>query len=443
MKARSKTTQQAARQINFSDKGEPMKSNRKTKQSAITALSIHPAAATFPDLTADEFAALKNDIRKHGQQTPILTKAGQIIDGRQRYRACMELGIEPSCIEITSGITAEAVMISQNLLHRHLNDSQRAMIGCRLVNTQVGSNQSTGESMTQEAVAKLLGVSADSIQRALKVIKAGHAALVKTVERGLLTVNEAMKLSKLPEKVVKNVLVAANDSNFRVKAKAACTREAEVKREKLATHIEAISASNQPLSTVDGKFGVLYIDPPWDYLSVSDTKYPTMNRDELLALDVASKAADDAVCFLWVPASQLPLAIELMVAWGFEYKTCAVWDKEHPGTGMYFQSRHELLLLGTKGTLPAVEPKNRQQSILTEKRTEHSRKPQAAYAMIEQMYPGLSKLELFARGKARQGWDVWGNQAIPAEKPKTVKVAAGKPPKRQVAANQPTFKKAA
>ena len=412
------------------------------KQPAANEPEFHPATACLPDLPEIEFDTLKADIKEHGLKVPIVTMNGKIVDGRQRLRACRELGIEPTFAELGGKQSAEEAVLSLNLIRRHLTESQRAMIGIRLVTTKLGSNQSTGDGVSQQDAAKLLGVSPDSLQRARKVEQTDMPALVRKVEAGKLTVHEAVQLSKLPTKDLKKVL-AANDEDFRKRVKDARVKVRELKVEKIKEKLEAARASNQPLDVVSGQYGVLYIDPPWDYQPEIQLGYPTMSRDELLALPVAEKAADDAVCFLWSPASQLPLALEVMKAWGFDYKTHAIWDKESPSTGSYFHSRHELLLLGTKGTLPEVEPKCRHQSIIAEKRGQHSRKPKAAYVMIEQMYPGLSKLELFARGKARDGWAVWGNEAIPAPAAEPASVETVKPAKAKPASNSRKFRQAA
>lgn len=390
-----------------------------------------PATAIYPDLPAAEFEALKADIKEHGLQQPILTKDGKVIDGRQRLRACRELGIQPEFIEIKGKQTPDEAAASLNLFRRHLNESQRAMIGCRLVTTGLGSNQNTGEKVSQLDAATLFGVSTDSIQRAAKVENAGFPALVKKVEAGKLTVHEAVQITKLPVKEIKRIL-AANDDQFRDVVKAARIKVRQAKVETIKAELDATRANNQPLETLSGQYGVLYIDPPWDYMPETELGYPTMSREQLLALPVAEKAEENAVCFLWSPASQIPLALELMAKWGFTYKTHAVWDKESPSTGIYFHSRHELLLLGTRGTLPEVEPKCRHQSIIPEKGGQHSRKPKAAYVIIEQMYPGLSKLELFARGKARNGWAVWGNEAIPAPFQEEAPVSVAVPVKTTV-----------
>ena len=60
------------------------------------AVRFHPAASIFPLVQGDEFQALVADLKGHGQREPItLQQDGSILDGRNRYRACVRLGIEP------------------------------------------------------------------------------------------------------------------------------------------------------------------------------------------------------------------------------------------------------------------------------------------------------------------------------------------------------------
>jgi N6-adenosine-specific RNA methylase IME4 len=170
-----------------------------------------------------------------------------------------------------------------------------------------------------------------------------------------------------------------------------------------------------PLGTL-GSFPVILADPPWRYTPAEVTRrvenhYPTMSLDDIKALDVP--AADDAVLFLWANSALLPEAIDVMGAWGFQYKTYAIWTKDKIGMGYYFRQQHELLLLGTRGQLPAPEPANRPSSLIAAPRLGHSAKPVEAYEAIEQMYPSHRKVELFAR-QPRTGWVAWGNETTAA-----------------------------
>jgi hypothetical protein len=96
-------------------------------------LPFHELSNLFPLLTGQEFDDLKVDIEKHGQHEPILTYQGQIIDGRNRYRACRELGIEPRLQEWDGNGSLVAFVLSLNLHRRHLTSSQRAAIAAELL----------------------------------------------------------------------------------------------------------------------------------------------------------------------------------------------------------------------------------------------------------------------------------------------------------------------
>jgi N6-adenosine-specific RNA methylase IME4 len=99
----------------------------------------------------------------------------------------------------------------------------------------------------------------------------------------------------------------------------------------------------------------------------------------------------------------------VLEAWGFEYKSNAVWVKDKLGLGYYVRNRHELLLIATRGDFRCPQPANRPSSVIEAPRREHSRKPDETYEIIERMYPELPKIELFAR-QERPGWRQWGNE---------------------------------
>ena len=83
--------------------------------------------------------------------------------------------------------------------------------------------------------------------------------------------------------------------------------------------------------------------------------------------------------------------------------------KDKIGMGFYCRNRHELLLIATRGEMPLPLPKNRPASVISSPRGKHSAKPTIVYQIIDGMFPGLPKIELFARSQM-PGWDAWGNQ---------------------------------
>jgi N6-adenosine-specific RNA methylase IME4 len=111
------------------------------------------------------------------------------------------------------------------------------------------------------------------------------------------------------------------------------------------------------LAPVAGKFKTLVIDPPWaapygeDDSRCGAVAYATMPRDELLALPVQTWAEDESHLYLWTTNSNLPLAVECMAAWGFQYRTMLTWAKPHYGLGKQFRGQTEHVLFGMKGTL--------------------------------------------------------------------------------------------
>jgi site-specific DNA-methyltransferase (adenine-specific) len=91
-------------------------------------LTPHNAASLIPMMADSEYQALKADIAAHGQREPIDLHNGQILDGRHRYRACLELSIEPKTRSWDGNGSVVDFVVSQNLHRRHLTASQRAAV---------------------------------------------------------------------------------------------------------------------------------------------------------------------------------------------------------------------------------------------------------------------------------------------------------------------------
>ena len=178
------------------------------------------------------------------------------------------------------------------------------------------------------------------------------------------------------------------------------------------------------LPDLKGKYSTILADPPWRFQNRTGkvapehkrlNRYPTMSLDEICEMPVSKHAKENSHLYLWVPNALLPDGLEVMKAWGFQYKTNLIWYKTRKdggpdgrGVGFYFRNVTEILLFGVKGRLRTLSPGRSQVNLLPQRKKEHSRKPPEFHELIESCSPG-PYLELFARGRVK-GWTLWGNQ---------------------------------
>jgi N6-adenosine-specific RNA methylase IME4 len=186
-----------------------------------------------------------------------------------------------------------------------------------------------------------------------------------------------------------------------------------------------LSAAEDFEGNLKGKYGTVLADPPWRFTNRTGkmapehrrlSRYSTLKIEEICAIPVHRRIAENAHLYLWVPNALIAEGLTVMKAWGFQYKSQIVWYKTRKdggpdgrGVGFYFRNVTEVLLFGVHGHLRTLAPGRRQVNIIVSRKREHSRKPDEQYPIIEKCSPGPF-LELFARGP-RKGWSVWGNQA--------------------------------
>lgn len=384
-------------------------------------MKAHPAAALFPLLGEAELGELAADIKANGLRVPIVTHVGQVLDGRNRLRACELAGVEPR-FENFAGADPVAFVVSLNIKRRHLDESQRAMVGARLLpmlgeeaRKRQGARTdlrdippdlggSRGEAA--EHAARLVNVGRGTVEAAARVLKRAEPELVEAVDRGDVAVSAAAAVADLPAKDQRAVvhMIATGEARHVKDALRQLNHEAK----RIVTLDEA----------AQGRYAVVYADPPWSYNNSGfdgspEDHYPTMPTDAICALPVGSKLTTNAVCFLWATNPLLEDALRVMAAWGFSYKTNLVWVKDR-GTylGFYANGFHELLLIGTRGAM-VPDRSTIPKSVIEAPRTEHSRKP-PLHAVIERMYPDGPYLELFARRPAGERWTVFGNEGLDA-----------------------------
>lgn len=376
---------------------------------------FHPLAGIFPLIDGKPYQDLMADVLKHGVREPVWLYEGQILDGRNRYRAAVAMGVDCPVQEYT-GQDATAFVVSLNLHRRHMSESQRSVVAAKLATLEKGVNQHTQIcAPSQATAAEMLNVSPRSVTTANQVVEHGSDELIHAVESGSVSVSAAANVATLP-KAEQSEIVARGTREILEAAKQIRAAKSEERRGERLEKIVAISKGNAPLGQVAERYPVLYVDPPWRYEhaeSVSreiENQYPTMSLDEIKAMPVGDIAFDDCIMFMWATSPKLAEAFEVLDAWGFSYRTCAVWDKQKIGMGYYFRQQHELLLVAVKGSPTTPAPSDRPSSVFSFPRGSHSAKPHEVYEIIEAMYPTLPKLEMFCR-TPRAGWGVWGNQS--------------------------------
>ena len=398
-----------------------------------------------PRTKFEHIDALASSMAEIGQLQPIMVAedgAGFVlVGGERRLRAAKVLGWSAMWATVVTldGLRSELAALDSNLQADSLkgHDLDEALANRKRIyealhpetkhggeRGQVAENATCSAPRFTKDTAEKLGVSERAVQQAVQRAENLTPKAKEAYRSEALNKTEATAAASMPapvqDKLVEAVTQAKTPAEARKAARELLNEEkkarAEERRKERAEKIAEMADAAPALDGAIGRFPVLLADPPWRYehaISTSreiENQYPTMSLDEIKALGVADITTDDAVLFLWATSPKLAESMEVVEAWGFTYRTSLVWVKDRIGMGYYARSRHELMLIATKGSIPAPGLDGRLDSVIEAPRTKHSRKPVEFYERIEAMYPELQKLEMFAR-EAREGWSVWGNQA--------------------------------
>ncbi|MEO5336891.1 MAG: MT-A70 family methyltransferase [Magnetospirillum sp. WYHS-4] len=374
----------------------------------IKPLPLHPVCAAFPLLRGADFDLMVASVRQVGLREPILTWRGQVVDGQNRQAACLAAGVEPAYREY-EGAEEDMIreVLARNVARRHMDESARAMAAARLTRVDPRS-ANLHSAITADAAADMLNVSRRAVMMARKVLQDGAPDLVDQVDRGAMTVTAAETAARMAPPDQARIVEAVTKGAKAPVAVRQAQRDRKVRK-----------LAGKAAAWPEGKYGVIYADPPWPFETWGpgggnrspENHYPLMALEEIAAMDVAGLAAPDSVLFLWATTPQLANALKVLEAWGFEYRSHWVWKKDKGGTGHWGINNHEVLLIGVKGAFPAPAQGEAPLSCLEYPRGRHSEKPEIYAQVLEELWPGLPRIELFRRGPARPGWDAWGNEA--------------------------------
>jgi N6-adenosine-specific RNA methylase IME4/ParB-like chromosome segregation protein Spo0J len=421
-------------------------------------IPFHPLADIFPLIEGDDFDAMVADIRQFGLREPIVLLDSQILDGRNRYRACVAAGLLPEDAPGHSHLKyfrfysppgtgapspdeLVAFVISKNLRRRQLNDDQRRMVAARLVNLKQGrpadEKTSQNANISRDVAAKMLTSDVAGIDRARSVISHATPELIAAVDQGAVSVASAAELASQPiERQAEIVNALPRDEHGKLtpaakKALVPIIKEVRAEKQiekKVRRDNREADLGRKILAKPEKKFGVAIEDFEWDHEPWSratgmdrhpSNHYPTAadaHTPEEIVARTAERfkcLADDCVLYMWTTIPHEAIAHKVLELRGFKYATQRIWSKlrngKGRGPGYWVTGEHEILLIGVRGKV--VAPANAHfRSLFEAPVGEHSAKPDQQYEHAEYHFPNIPKIELNAR-RARPGWQSWGYEA--------------------------------
>jgi N6-adenosine-specific RNA methylase IME4 len=371
--------------------------------------------ALIAPLSDDERAQLEANLVADGCRDPLTVWGQFLLDGHNRHEICARRGIPFRVVSIMlADRQAARIWIRWNQLgRRNLTDDQRAGMTVDLLEELAAQSK-----RAKASVAGKVGGRTSGRGRIKKEIGSAATSTAKPITRDRST-EARVKVSKRAgvsqHKIRQAATLKKRSPELHAKVKAGEMPLAQaVRATKPAVRAEQLATTIWP----SGKYGVILGDPPWkpdagvlDPSRRIENQYPTLALPQLIALRprIDELALEDCVLLLWTTTQKLADAVTLINAWGFDVKSGAVWVKDRVGMGYWFRGRHELLILATRGKPRTPLEAHRPDSVIAAPRRGHSEKPSAVYELVEQMFPQVPKVEIFARA-TRSGWALGTNE---------------------------------
>lgn len=436
-----------------------------------TGSAVLPSAVAVADievgyrlraLDPDKVTALKASIEELGLRTPISLRrvaddAGSerliLSAGAHRLEAVRQLGREwiAAIVRDEDDLDAELWEIDENLCRAELTPADRALFvfrrkeifemrhpetehgGDRKSSRQVGDLKEPATKRFTAATAEATGQSERAIQRDAergeKISEKALRLLRGTRHDKGTTLDRLKSLSESQQEIYVRALFD-EDRRRESEFKTLRTEKMATKRAVRTGIINAIASHGKLVAgeMPRAAYPIGYCDFPWEQEAWSDETgqdkglmYPAMTVDDGRALCAGDKSpfTPDALLFFWVTTNRLRDGISIIEAWGFSYVTMITWDKVHIGMGRWVRDRTEHLLICKRGDFPGLAEGSQPESLFSEIKGPHSRKPTFFAETIDRLFPDMRKLELFNRraslgdGDVRHGetWGFWGFEA--------------------------------
>lgn len=259
-----------------------------TKTAHSRDLVIDPEYSTLmPDMDPGEFDRLEQNILADGCREPLVVEAGTriIVDGHQRYRVCTDhhLPFEIVEREFNSHIDAKIWIITHHLGRRNLSEFQRARLALALKPLLIAKNRlrivggrpTDGHTTTREELARIAGVSRDTIQKVALIMRNGSEEIIQALNCGSMSIRTASVLVGLPKKEQERVpdepaaaiLYSAERIRAQQNGEKIRRREdklaAQRKTAKLRAHVIEADAVDWLHTIKDHSADLLFTDPPY------------------------------------------------------------------------------------------------------------------------------------------------------------------------------------
>jgi len=369
----------------------------------------------MPELTAEEYQSLKDDIAERGVMIPIeYDESGNVLDGYHRSKVCAELGITeyPRVIRLGMTETQKRTHARKlNMARRHLTQEQkRGLIREQLADTPEVSDRQ---------IATGLGVSNSTVSQARKEMVADNQLCESHTSVGADGKEYPRKPVSVFNPTGRELTALQNPAVVeKLESGTASVIEAERAIKEDARELERVQNAEKVIALANpldaqGLFQTIVIDPPWDWGDEGDVNqlgrakpdYATMPIQDIEALPISKIADKNCHLYLWATNRSLPKAFRLIDAWGFRYITCITWVKPSYGMGNYFRGSTEQVLFAIKGSQP-LKRKDAGTHFEAPRGKGHSAKPDAFYDLVSTC-SHAPFIDIFGR-KKREGWTVWG-----------------------------------
>lgn len=370
----------------------------------------------LPCLSTDEYERLRADIAANGIQSPlIVAEDGDILDGMHRFAIAEQDDIADVPHTVKTGFDTLAKKQAEcsriNFNRRNLTGEQKKEHRERQMKIAAELKAPQGGGLSQEEIARRLGVAQKTISLWLETSGSISSITNASTSDDIRVYDNRVSVPKDQRKQIRE-RVESGETQAQVAADYGVTRRRIGQIVQQEQKKEKGKQLKQPELPPD-IFSVIYADPPWKYSNEGfeysdEQEYLMMATDDICNLDIKSHVYKNAILFLWVTNPLLLDGLRVLDAWGFQYKTNLVWVKNIHSFGFYVLGKHELLLIGVRGSMTPKQ-KTAPMSVLESPRRKHSQKPDEMYDIIERMYPEGKYLEMFAR-RTRDGWTSWGNE---------------------------------